>query len=1209
MKEAAATLVNRLVLLRHLEALGLSTPAIVTGGWSSRAYQQLGDFAPGLLTDETKGYAALLQVAFDELALDLPGLYGPVGLTPIFAVPPASLRELVAALDDPELASAWTDDTTLGWIYQYWNDPDREALDAKINAGGKIAPHEIASKTQMFTERYMVEWLLHNSLGLTWLCICKKNGWTSDAERVFPVLEARRAEWRKKREAGKVELDALMPTDGALEDAWKYYVLQPIPEDAVEKAPASIRELKLLDPACGSGHFLVIAFDLLARLYKEEARHTGKEFSDKEIAEAILENNLHGIDIDTRAIQIAAAGLYVKAKTLSRDARPKRMNLVAPALQLGNLPSDDPAVVHLREDLKREVGIPEALTNMLLTALAGVDYLGSLLKVEDAVKDALRDVDLEFERSHGQGDIFAGFPAQQVKLSIGEARATILDRLERFLAKHSTSEDLGLRLDGEQLAAGVRFVRIARARTFDVVVGNPPYHGTGKLEEAGYFVSEYAAGRADLFACFYMRGLELVRPNGLCAFITLSNWMTLGVYRDLRTLVREHGLVGLADLGKAAFTTGGTLISTTCAVLERDGGRSSSVALRPHSPNEIVRDDGQAARTEAGLILQRGRHDFNARSFAVIEGEPLLYGWSNDFLSRYAKAAKLGDTAPARKGLCTGDDSRFTRFWWEVSPKSLPILRCSQDGTPASGRWAPHIRGGKGRVWLEPLVDVIRYEAAGLEVRVFDQVSAGAAIRNPGFYFLPGVAFSMIGSAFSARMHRYRSVFGNKGSSVFTTETAQVACLMNSADSRFVLESLNPGIGFEVGDVNRLPVFPFEAANAVYAALDQAFTEHEAAREASVEFVRPGRSAWCSAQAWAQTAVDQQPGAPLPAYVPTYQAARASEFVSFELGVALGRFGGEGGADDSPRLSLPNGTLFVTCESSSDLDHPACLSIVAAWKKHRAGIGTENELGTWLRKSFFECHKKTYENRPIYFPISSKKKSFVAFISIHRCTDNTLSDLLAEHLKPTLNRLVGEQKDIRDARGAARDAKAEKRLAELGNLIEELSELVEKVTKVAYEGPPPIDANTAALWPLLEPQWKDPKKWWKELANAQGKKDYDWSHLAARYFPKRVRAKCVTDPSLAVAHKCFWELHPAKAYAWELRLQDEIRLDFTIDEPGSDEARARFLADHDRQAADLRAAEAKRRARKAAKADDAPEDGDGPLFDDDREETGEPADA
>jgi hypothetical protein len=129
--------------------------------------------------------------------------------------------------------------------------------------------------------------------------------------------------------------------------------------------------------------------------------------------------------------------------------------------------------------------------------------------------------------------------------------------------------------------------------------------------------------------------------------------------------------------------------------------------------------------------------------------------------------------------------------------------------------------------------------------------------------------------------------------------------------------------------------------------------------------------------------------------------------------------------------------------------------------------------------------------------------------------------------------------------------------------------------------------NSAALWPLLDPQWKDPKKWWKELANATGKKDYDWSHLAARYFPARVRKKCLADPSLAVAHRCFWELHPAKAYAWELRLQDEIRPGFTIDEPGSDAARVAFLKQHEQDAGEILAKEVKRRERKDAKSDDA----------------------
>src|SRR5690606_17743466 len=345
--EAAHTLVNRLVFLRILEHHGVLRPALITGGSKSAAYEQefvhyAGPLASSTLSgDDTRGYRELLEVVFAEYALELPGLFGPVGLTPLFPIPARTLADVIDAVNDPALDAAWGDDTTLGWVYQYWNDPERERLDAKIAGGGKVEPHEIASKTQMFTERYMVEWLLQNSLGLTWLCICKKNRWTPDADAVLPALEERRAAWRAKREAGEVPPDALMPIASGLEDAWKYYVVQPLPADAVAQAPSSLRELRLLDPACGSGHFLVIAFDLLVNLYREEARHRGASWSDAEIAQWILADNLHGIDIDPRAIQIAAAGLWLKAKLTAADARLPRLNLVAPVLRLGNLPEDD----------------------------------------------------------------------------------------------------------------------------------------------------------------------------------------------------------------------------------------------------------------------------------------------------------------------------------------------------------------------------------------------------------------------------------------------------------------------------------------------------------------------------------------------------------------------------------------------------------------------------------------------------------------------------------------------------------------------------------------------------------------------------------------------------------------------------------------------------------------------------------------------------
>jgi hypothetical protein len=217
---------------------------------------------------------------------------------------------------------------TLGWVYQYWNDPEREALDAKLHGGGKIEPHEIASKTQMFTERYMVDWLLQNSLGPMWLAMCRSTAGRRRSRPMARSIAWRRGgwTWRARREAGEVSPSELMPLEDEHEARWAYYVPQEIPDDAVTQAPESLRDLKLLDPACGSGHFLVVALDLLVPLYREEARHRGiaeaPEWSDAAIVGHILASNLYGIDLDPRAVQIAAAALWLKARQLC--PRPSR---------------------------------------------------------------------------------------------------------------------------------------------------------------------------------------------------------------------------------------------------------------------------------------------------------------------------------------------------------------------------------------------------------------------------------------------------------------------------------------------------------------------------------------------------------------------------------------------------------------------------------------------------------------------------------------------------------------------------------------------------------------------------------------------------------------------------------------------------------------------------------------------------------------------
>jgi hypothetical protein len=332
----------------------------------------------------------------------------------------------------------------------------------------------------MFTERYMVDWMLQNSLGLMWFTLCQKNGWAPEVQTngTLQRLEERRIEWRAKRAAGEVGLTELMPLETEEERRWAYFLPgQEIPDEAVELAPDSIREWKILDPAVGSGHFLVVSLGLLLALFQEEARQRSlqdtADWSDRAIVEHLLAHTLHGIDIDPRAVQIAAASLWLKGKSLCPEIEPEQLNLVAPNLRLADLPDDDPALVELRSEIKAETGIDGDFTSQILQALRGADHLGSLLKVDQAVDAAIEQQErrlkaLRTKVQQVQANLFGGDPPVQAEMdfSAANARADLQELLEQFLTRHSSANDLGLRLHGEQLAAGVRFIRFLKEGTY-----------------------------------------------------------------------------------------------------------------------------------------------------------------------------------------------------------------------------------------------------------------------------------------------------------------------------------------------------------------------------------------------------------------------------------------------------------------------------------------------------------------------------------------------------------------------------------------------------------------------------------------------------------------------------------------------------------------------------------------------------------------------
>ncbi|MEL6352960.1 MAG: BREX-6 system adenine-specific DNA-methyltransferase PglX [Cyanobacteria bacterium J06627_28] len=1279
-KLAGATLLNRLVVIMQLEAMGQVKPAVVTGGLESSGYRDFRDyFGPELCKGERDGYGFLLGLLYDELAVELPGVFGKVGITELFSVPVSTLRAVVEALNDEGLASAWTDDTTLGWVYQYWNDPEREALDAKLNSRGKLEPHEIASKTQMFTERYMVEWLLQNSLNQQWLAICEKNGWVPGVEKygTLAALEEKRSQWREQREKGEVALDALMPIGGEQEQRWKYWV--PQPRLGVEGVPGSIRDLKIFDPACGSGHFLIIAFDLLFVFYGEEAYHRGElsaeRWSDQAVVESILENNLFGLDLDPRAVQIAAAALYLKAKGFCEAASPRRLNLVASSLNLAALPVDDPARVELRVAVAAETGIPGSLTDEIVEALKGADAWGSLLQVDAAVEEAIERPVQESLLEQKEQSERSGAGAERT-----DAKAVLLEKLEDFLTRRTRSDDLGLRLRGEQLAAGVRFIRMVAAGAYDLVVGNPPYQGTSRLKDADYVKRYYPDAKADLYAAFLERGLQLAKRGGLSALLTMRNWMFISQYSKVReSLLEKYDLRLIGDLETGAFeevSAAQVVLSVAMTIFCRDEPTdTTSIALQP-APGD-TKSEGNIERKRAGLLAQVGRFEFKTNRFDVIKEKPLIYWWDDQVLDSYEADLKLDDAGTCREGLGTRNDTRYLRKWWEISSRRIEAKRYESLSSTQidnfeenTGSWHSFIKGAEGKVWFEPLEYVIDWYGEGLEIATFQKSRYG---RGADLYHKQGIAITTVGNSFKARIHRYSSIFGDAGVSFFSENLFSVLCSMNSEKSRFVLNSLNPSISFKVNDIRRLPLFPIESADQIFTQLETAFTTHEAAREPSVEFQQPGPTCWPYAQAWAQRAVDRPAGEPLPDWEPEYEEPKPTDYVSYAIGLAMGRFplttredsqpssndsrpssndsqlpsndsqlpsnNSQPSSNDSRPSSndsrLPSvvkaGILYLSAYSKGRPTSPDSLShtdnpndpaapIHQAWATHHSAITPKNkdkDLHTWLRLHFFpDVHLDMYEKRPIYFPLSSQNKNFVAHISIHRWQPNTLKTLLADYLTPDLRTLEGELSDLESARTTAIATGNSKAKTDTSNqqdhfrtLHSELTAFIALVRQCAETGPLPANPNdpipeaptpyrmtlddgvminSAALWPLLHPQWSkpaknSPKNWWHELTTAQGRKDYDWSHLAARYFPIRVDAKCQKDPSLAVAHGCFWKYHPAKAYEWELRLQDEIAPDFTIDEADSDTLRQQFESQHPDTIQELKAKEEKRRERKHKK--------------------------
>ena len=699
-REAVFTHLNRLVAIRIAEELDVLPPSLAEGE-RSQGYLDVRELAPLLASDDTNGYWSYLRLCGDELAGDVPNLFDARNPLLALAPSPAALRDLVSLFADPECCDLWTASDCLGWAYQFFNTAEDRRRARYREDGSPKAPEtseDLAVRNQFFTPRYVVDFLVQNSLGRRLL----------DADPHSPLLD---------------DLPLLVdpPAEPGL--------------------PVDLAEVSVLDPACGSGHFLLGAYDLLERAWS----HAGVEPGDA--APSILKS-LWGIDIDLRCVQVASAVLLLRARRACPRGDLPRPNIICARALPATAAGFDELIERL-DPTKR------ALLTALTELLEQAPVLGPLLRLEDPIEEVIL------------GSI-AGSPGGELARAVDPGtivrlRDELLEELGTFAA--STTATPAERLLVAEADDAVRFV-MALLHRYDAVLQNPPF-GDPVPDTKSYLKAAYPwipSRNHNLLAAFVGRSLELCKPDaGYVGAITARSGMFLKTFESWRKqILLGHRLVALADLGHGVMEQ---------ALVEAAAYVVGAVPAQPDHHATFIRLLRDTDRP-AGLVAATGAHRADMHDdrvfqvalsdFETVPGWPVAY-WMGASLRRlFADHPSLeGRGAEVRQGLATGDDFRFVRAFWEVDPSRIAR---SRDETKTGRRWVPFAKGGEYSPYWADIHLVVDWKDDGEHIRAYD----GSVLRNTQYFFRPGLTWPRrTNSGLGIRLLPAGAAFADKGPAVF----------------------------------------------------------------------------------------------------------------------------------------------------------------------------------------------------------------------------------------------------------------------------------------------------------------------------------------------------------------------------------------------------------------------------------------------------------
>ncbi|HRS17558.1 MAG TPA: hypothetical protein P5234_15085 [Thermoanaerobaculaceae bacterium] len=545
LREAAFTTLNRFVALKMLEARGL-VQECVSRGDQSAGFKEFTGLAPGLVQLPDHGYRLYIESLFDEIGREVRVLFNRRDPASLLWPRRQALLDLLAILSAAELAAVWGEDETIGWVYQYFNS-DEERRQMRAESQAPRNSRELAVRNQFFTPRYVVQFLADNTLGRVWYEM--RQGNTKLRNLDYLVRHPNEVFLKEGEQPPKEDEGA--DKNLSQEDLLKKTVYVPF------RAKKDPRDLKILDPACGSGHFLLYAFDLLVAIYEEAwgdeaalksevtSPSLREDYADLDSLRAaapglILRHNLHGIDIDPRCAQIAALALWMRAQRafkdlgIGRDARPRihKTNIVVAEPMPGEPELRREFVATL--DPKLGTLVERVFERMELAGEAG-----SLLRIEDDIRDSVREIYGEY------GELFRASDEERWQA----AERDVLRALHEYAERAANGRAYQRRLFAEDAGRGLGFIDLCGHR-YDVVLINPPF---GAFAEAvrSWAASAWPRTKNDIFAAFVERGIELLHVRGRVGAITSRTGFFLSSFQKWReeVLLREAPPVVVADLG------------------------------------------------------------------------------------------------------------------------------------------------------------------------------------------------------------------------------------------------------------------------------------------------------------------------------------------------------------------------------------------------------------------------------------------------------------------------------------------------------------------------------------------------------------------------------------------------------------------------------------------------------------------------------------